>query len=456
MSSRPVIALVPHCGFLSETSRMLAIARALEGRGARPVLASHGGPYEHLLGTAGAAWRPLEPRMTADEHRAFLDGLLSIGREHRPFYADGFLRSAIDAERAFFAEVGAAMVVTGFNLTAYVSTRAAGVPLATSHGGSFVPPVLARGLCPVPVNPPTPGLARLPRPVQRWLANHVPRWLTAPIRDLNRAADALGVEGVPSFMALMCGDLTMVTDVPEVLGLAPEALEGWRPWRRRLWPSTTFRYAGPLYAKLELPVPARVERFLAADGPCVYLAPTSVREPFLRELVAAVAAAGHRVLVAATIHGARDLERERVMIEGVLPNHLIMPKVAAAVIMGGQGSVQTAMASGTPFVGMPYHGEQELNVALAEKQGMAIRLSPALAGTPRMTEAVSRLLAEPGFRANARRVRGCYEGVDGADGCARAILDYLDARDRGHGAVRGGGSAPPTGVAGPTRRGRRR
>jgi UDP:flavonoid glycosyltransferase YjiC (YdhE family) len=303
--------------------------------------------------------------------------------------------------------------------------------LATSHGGSFVPPVLAHGLCPAPVNPPTPGLARLPRPLQRWLANHVPRWLTAPVRELNRAADALGVERVPSFMALMCGDLTMVTDVPEVLGLPAEALEGWRPWRRRLWPSTTFRYAGPLYARLDVPVPARVERFLAGDGRCVYVAPTSVREPFLRELVAAVAAAGHRVLVAATIHGARDLESERVMVEGVLPNHVIMPKVGAAVIMGGQGSVQTAMASGTPFVGMPYHGEQELNVALAESQGMAIRLSPALAGTPRMTDAVIRLLTEPGFRANAQRLRRCYEAADGADGCARAILDYLGAQDRG-------------------------
>lgn len=30
--------------------------------------------------------------------------------------------------------------------------------------------------------------------------------------------------------------------------------------------------------------------------------------------------------------------------------------------------------SGTPIIGFPYHGEQELNLALAERQGMAKRL----------------------------------------------------------------------------------
>lgn len=404
---------------------MLHIARALEARGARTLIASHGGPYEHLLDEAGMAWERLEPRMGPGESQAFLDGLLSIARENKPMYTDAFMREAVRAEAALFERVGARLAVIGFNLTTYVSSRVAKIPVATSHGGSFVPPVLARGLCPVPVNPPDPGMSKLPRRVQRWLANHVPRWVKAPVKDLNRIAGELGVQPLPSFMALMCGDLTMVTEIPEILGIPRDELESWRPWRRRLWPTTTFRYTGPLFATLERPVPQRVDTFLRADGPVVYLAPTSVRVELLRELIGAVSAAGARVLVGATIHDVRDLESDRVMIEGVLPNHVIMPRVRACVIMGGQGSVQTAMTSGTPFVGMPYHGEQELNVALAETQGVAIRLSPNDAGTPRMTAAVRRLLDEPGFGENAQRVKAIYAARDGADGCARAILEYL-------------------------------
>lgn len=48
------------------------------------------------------------------------------------------------------------------------------------------------------------------------------------------------------------------------------------------------------------------------------------------------------------------------------------------------------MASGTPFVGLVYHGEQELNVAAAERIGMAIRMAPAAAETPALTDAVRR------------------------------------------------------------------
>jgi UDP:flavonoid glycosyltransferase YjiC (YdhE family) len=425
MNSGPTVALLPHCGFLSETSRMQAIAQALARRGARPVIASHGGPYESLLGEPGVSWQRLSPAMSVAEHRSFLDAILSLGGTNLPFYTNDFLRAAVQSEAAWFAQTGAEMAVIGFNLVSYLSTRVARIPLATAHGGSFVPPVLDRGMCPAPVNPPVPSMGRLPIVVQRWLANHVPRWLEAPVRQLNAVADEFGVTGVPSFMALMCGDLTLVTDVPEVLGIARDDLQRWRPWRRRLWPSTTFRYTGPLFATLDVPVSPRVETFLQGDGACVYVAPTSVDAGFLRGLVGAVSATGARVLVGATIHDVKDLESPRVMVAGLLPNHVIMKRVAAGVIMGGQGSVQTAMACGMPFVGMPYHGEQELNVGLAEAHGMAIRLSPQHAGTPRMTASVRRVIAEPQFRRNAARVRQFYDGVDGADGCARAILEYL-------------------------------
>ncbi len=424
-----MIVLLPNCGFLSETSRMLAICRALAARGVPATIASHGGPYEHLLDEAGVSWTRLEPAMDRGTSNAFLDGVLSLGRRNEPLYPDGFIARAVRSEADFFRSVGARMAVIGFNLTSYLSSRLVNVPLASSHGGAFLPPALERGLCPAPVNPP-PWMARLPRFVQRWLANHAPWWLDGPARELSRVAKELSLPSVPSFMALMCADLTLVTEVPEVMGIPRAELEAWRPRRRELWPSTCMRYTGPLFAKLDRVVPERVERFLAGETPVVYVSPTSVRKAeFLRAAVGAVQKAGVRVLVSSTVHDVRDLENEHVLVEDVLPNHLVMPKVAAGVIMGGQGSVQTAMASGTPFVGMPLHGEQELNVALAERLGLAIRLSPVAAGTEDMTRAVRRLVSEPPFRREAARAKELYAGVDGADGCARAIVEFLAERE---------------------------
>ena len=54
-----MICLMPNCCFLSETSRMLEIYRALrkrEGSAARIKVVTHGGPYESLLRAAGVSY----------------------------------------------------------------------------------------------------------------------------------------------------------------------------------------------------------------------------------------------------------------------------------------------------------------------------------------------------------------------------------------------------------------
>lgn len=421
--------MLPQCSFLSEVSRALQIARALRQRDVPVVFASRGGTYAHLLADAGYEVHRLDPAATPQSEQRFLQAILSMGpRTSKDFFTDEDLRTAVDAEVGFLREVGADLVVTGFTLSAYLSTRLTGVPLATDHAGSYVPPVLAHKLCPAAVNPPDPNLARLPMPVQRWLANRVPPLLRGPVRQLNRHARERGVEPLPGMLGLMCGDLTMVTELPDVLGLPAQTLEGWKPRRPfRVRSGTTFRFTGPLYAELDVPMPEQVAAFLDA-GPVVYVSPTSVSEPFLRALVDGARATGARVLVSAGVHDIEDLGDERVLVTGVLPNHRVMPRVAASVIMGGQGSVQTAIASATPFVGLPYHGEQELNIAVAQRLGMAIRMKPEDAMTPALTGALRQVLDMPGYRESARRAASQYEGVDGGARAAEVLLEWLRGR----------------------------
>ncbi len=421
-----MIVLLPNCAFLSETSRALALAKALRAQGEVVSIASHGGPYARLLDEAGEAWARLEPELTPALARAFVDAVVDLGKSSDPLHDLEWARAAVAAEAHYLRSMNARLCVIGFTLTAYVSARMAKVPLATVPGGSFVPASMAARLCPAPVNPPAPGAERLPTWLARLLANTAPKFLTAPVRWLNTLAKESGVEPVPSLLGLMCGDLTLVTGLPEVLGIPAEKLEAWRPgWLSGVRPGTRLVYGGPMFAELELPIPPRVETFLSAPGPVVYLAPTSVRGERLREMIAAVRAAGARVLVSATIHDVRDLEADDVRVEPVLPNHRVLPRVALVVAMGGQGTISSAMAAGTPIVGFPFHGEQELNVALAERRGMAARLPLTATGSPLLTETVRRMLADPAVRAAADATRALYAGVDGPGRTAAAIRRYL-------------------------------
>jgi UDP:flavonoid glycosyltransferase YjiC (YdhE family) len=143
-------------------------------------------------------------------------------------------------------------------------------------------------------------------------------------------------------------------------------------------------------------VTERVEGFLERPGPIVYVAITSSTAELVRQVVHALRGLDARLLVAATVHNLRDLEDDRVLVESVLPSHLIMPRVDVAVISGGQGSVQTALASGLPFVGIPLQPEQDANVAFAERQGAARRVAQRAAGTQAVADAARKLLADSG------------------------------------------------------------
>lgn len=422
-----MIALFPHCGFLSETSRMLAIALALRARGEAVAIATHGGPYTRVLDASGLPWTLLTPVMDDPRCQQYLNGIVTIGKPGSRLQSANELRASVASEVEFLHRCGARMAVIGFTLSLYLSSRVAGVPLATSHGGSFIPMVFERGLAPAPTQSPVPGLDWLPGFAKRWMANHGAPRLRHPVAFLNEVADELGVERVPSLAALMCGDLTMVTDVPEMLGIPADELAAWQPHGHPAYrPGTRLQYTGPLFATLDLPLPSAVQPFLDGSRPTACVVLNSSTPDFIRQVVAGVRAAGLRVIVGATIHELGDLAVEgEVVVAGLLPNHLVMPKVDLAVIMGGQGSVQTAMCSGTPYLAFPLHPEQELNVALGMRQGMALGLGPRHMTPGKVTAAARRLVGAASFKAAARRVQRHYVGIDGAGRAADALLAHL-------------------------------
>ncbi|MBI2388454.1 MAG: glycosyltransferase family 1 protein [Deltaproteobacteria bacterium] len=424
-----MIVLAPNTAFLSETSRMLAVYQALRARGAPVTVVTHGGPHERVLSTHDVPYEVLGPGWSRERAARFVTSIPGMSPPGAELYSDAELIELTRAEAAHFARVRATAVVTGFILSTLLSSRMARIPLVTTHAASWVAPVMERGMLPVPSKNVLPLQRWLPERVKRFLANVGPMRGTVGCGVFNRAARTLGVEGVPSLAALLMGDLTLVTDVPEVLGISRAELEAWRPRNPRYFRSEPkLRYVGPMFAKLDLPVSPQVEEFLAGPRPIVYVAITSSTPGLVRGVVRAVRAAGTRALVASTVHEVGDVAGDGVLVEQVLPSHLIMPKVDLAVTAGGQGSVQTAMTSGTPLIGIPLQPEQDFNVVLMERHGAARRLAEAHAASPALTELVRTMLADERYKEAAQRVQRWYAGVDSAGAAADAILECASQR----------------------------
>ncbi|MGC4089761.1 MAG: glycosyltransferase [Polyangiaceae bacterium] len=420
-----MICLLPHCAYLSETSRMAAVYKALVARGAPVCVATHGGTHEFYLERAGIPYSLLEPRMDAARCRRFVADGAGQGAPNQSMYSDDEIRAQVSAQVRFFREQGVRAVLTGFSLTSLLSTRVAGVPLAASHAGSCVPPVFQRNIMPAPSRLSPAILRALPRAWQQRLSNWVVERVKFYCGGFNRVARELGVEPVPSFAALLLADLTLVTDIPEIVGISREEMHAWVPSPAHCYRAPTkLRYTGPLFASQHGALPERVERFLSATDPrpLVYVALTSTSSRVVLAAIQAVRKAGARVLAVSTVHEIEAAQGDDLLIEPYLPSVDVMPRVALAVTAGGQGSVQTAMVSGTPLLGVPLQPEQDLNLYLIERQGAGRLLPLRQVGSTRMVELVRGMLADATYRAQAQRLKSLLEREDGAGNAAELLM----------------------------------
>lgn len=392
---------------LAETTRMIQVARALDPAH-RVVFQGYEHDFVELVRDAGFEYLAGEPawgRAERDQAIAF-----DQGRSFRSPFTRELVAARVELERRTIRELGAAAVVTGSNLTSFISARAEGVPL----------------FYPVPFPLTRPQVAQTKRmgfvTGTGWVARTADlvataafRWVynTAPLapKAFTSVAKANGVRPLRTVSSLLTADRNLITEMPwEMDGFAlPDG----------------FELVGPIFAHLDAPMPAVVDELAAAPEPLVYLGLGSSADRKLA-LAAADALGGLPINVVAPIGHyleAGDLGRlpANVHVTPLLPAHRLGGLVDAAVLHGGQGTVQTACATGVPFVGMGLQPEQTWHVRACERRGNAIAVSPKCVSKPEFTAAVSRVLADPAIRTAADEVREAYRGADGAAATARLI-----------------------------------
>jgi UDP:flavonoid glycosyltransferase YjiC (YdhE family) len=208
--------------------------------------------------------------------------------------------------------------------------------------------------------------------------------------------------------------------------LMPEALEDpATPGPRSAW---RFRDLDSPYAG------THGERLAGDERPLVYLtfgsvAPTMDFFPdVFRGAIDSFSALPVRVLV--TVGRDRDPAElgpvpPNVQVERWIPQREVMPHAAAMVCHGGSGTVTMGLAAGVPMAVVPLFADQPYNAERVAAIGAGIAIDGGPQGVGRLGDAVSKLLIDPAYRANAERVAGemrSLPGVDAAPAIARAIL----------------------------------
>jgi len=190
------------------------------------------------------------------------------------------------------------------------------------------------------------------------------------------------------------------------------------------------------------PLPAPLERFLAAGPPPVYLTfgsmLTNVADPVflsdsVRLLLGAARAAGCRAIVQAPwdrVPPERD--EEGIMRVGPVDHRAVFPRCSAVVHHGGAGTTQTAALCGRPSVVVPHVLDQYLWAGVLRRRGVAAPMIDRRRATAtRVARALRRVLDDRGMAARARSLGEEVAAEDGVGAAARAIEKAFGVRAAG-------------------------
>lgn len=110
-----------------------------------------------------------------------------------------------------------------------------------------------------------------------------------------------------------------------------------------------------------------------------------------------------------------------------LPQSLVLPHCDVVVSHGGSGSVAGALAHGVPMVCLPMGADQPDNAARCEDLGLGRVLDPVTATPATVRQAVAEVIAEPGPRQVAQRLRAQWTALPGPAHAVR-LLEQLALR----------------------------
>ena len=128
-----------------------------------------------------------------------------------------------------------------------------------------------------------------------------------------------------------------------------------------------------------------------------------------------------RAIFCSTTHPDNFEKSPNILIKKYLPSHKVMRLVDVAILHGGQGSVQTAIASSVPVVGFPLQPEQKFNLKMIERHGAGICLSLRILKEGNFQTVIKKILTDNSFKTNMWRLKSYQDRYDGVENVTKIL-----------------------------------
>ena len=111
--------------------------------------------------------------------------------------------------------------------------------------------------------------------------------------------------------------------------------------------------------------------------------------------------------------------------DSFIPAQKVNALADIVICHGGQGTLQTAIHSGTPLVGVAGQAEQFLNLYNIESQGAGIRIPMNKWNAKNIQKAVHKIIADREFNLAAMRLKERMDSMDGQKNSAEFIWNKI-------------------------------
>ncbi|OVE76710.1 hypothetical protein BVX98_05370 [bacterium F11] len=426
------IVCFPHGYYLSEVSRLVEIGKKLRDMGQEVIFFSHGGPYHWVAESEGFNVVTIQPTMSPERANTYMKfNRAEVGNPFRDsFFTYEELKDYVPREAEALKETKADAVLIGWNLPSYLSTQLVGIPIIVQQPGPFTAPFFDRKMG--EFVPSFIGLLRhLP---MDWFINwFIPR-MKVWLKPFNQLATELGLPNYKTTLDFMAGDLTLVMDTPEILKITHEELLNYTPRHPAYFNKPPlYRYGGPCFAKLPGGIPENVKKHFDTKRTKLFCGMGVSGSPkVLGSIIDIVGRLDLQAVVVTTTILQSDLKNvsDRVLVLPHVPTHLVNPMADIAITHGGAGTVQTAIHSGTPLIGVPMHAEQVGNVSLVRRQGAGILLPKQSLAQGEIENSIKKLITNKSYKENMMRLKKLQDQIDGPSKAAEEIIKFIQGRSK--------------------------
>jgi UDP:flavonoid glycosyltransferase YjiC (YdhE family) len=111
--------------------------------------------------------------------------------------------------------------------------------------------------------------------------------------------------------------------------------------------------------------------------------------------------------------------------DSFIPAPLVNAMADIVISHGGQGTLQTAIASGTPVIGFAMQPEQQINLDNLVEAGVAIRLPIHRWNYKNIQKSIRKIHDNQTYKNNMKSLQAINKHCDGQKNAALAIWDYL-------------------------------